>query len=94
MLLIQVTHPHRLWGWMKEIFVPNVYAGYWHNGEKEIQEVYFENKMSILVGVPRMRQVRITTSKSSFLLHLRHTLIFSLYPIKVLSPNSRLVAII
>ena len=73
---------------MKQIFVPNVYAGFWYNGEKEIHEVYFENKMSILVGVPRMRQVRIITSNSNLLLHIMLTLIVPLCPIKTLNPYS------
>lgn len=59
---------------MRQIFVPNVYAGVWYNGEKEMQEVYFENKMSILVGVPRMRQVRIKKSELlAFFLLSPHT---------------------
>lgn len=59
----QVTHPHRLWGWMGQYFLPNIYAGVWYNGEKEEEEVYIENKKSILLGMPRMRQVRVKKSK-------------------------------
>ena len=66
----QVTHPHRLWGWMGQYFLPKIYAGDWYNGEKEKEEVYIENKKSILLGMPRMRQIRVkkSTCRSFFFL--------------------------
>jgi len=48
---------------MGQYFLPNIYAGVWYNGEKEDEEVYIENKKSILLGMPRMRQVRVKKSK-------------------------------
>lgn len=48
---------------MGQYFLPNIYAGVWYNGEKEEEEVYIENKKSILLGMPRMRQVRVKKSK-------------------------------
>ena len=51
---------------MGQYFLPNIYAGVWYNGEKEEEEVYIENKKSILLGMPRMRQVRVKKSKLCF----------------------------
>lgn len=48
---------------MGQYFLPNIYAGVWYNGQKEEEEVYIENKKSILLGMPRMRQVRVKKSK-------------------------------
>lgn len=48
---------------MGQYFLPNLYAGVWYNGKKEEEEVYIENKKSILLGMPRMRQVRVKKSK-------------------------------
>ena len=64
-MCLQVTHPDRLWGWMSQFFVPNIYAGFWYNGQREEEEVYFGNKKSILLGMPRMRQLRVKTSESA-----------------------------
>ena len=50
---------------MGQYFLPNIYAGVWYNGEKEEEEVYINNKKSILLGMPRMRQVRVKKSKLS-----------------------------
>ena len=61
--LLQVTDTHRLWGWMRQEFLPNIYKQPWYNGIKENKDVYIENKMSILIGMPWMRQLRIKKSK-------------------------------
>ena len=62
-IIWQVTYPDRFWGWMEQYFIPNIYAGFWYNGAKEEEEVYIGNKKSILLGMPRLRQVRVKESK-------------------------------
>ena len=58
-VLSKATHPKMLRLWTEKFFVPSMYAGYWYNGLKETTEVYIGNKKSILVGMPRMRQLRV-----------------------------------
>lgn len=70
--LTQVTHPHRLWGWMGQYFLPKIYAGEWYNGKKEKEEVYIENKKSILLGMPRMRQLRVKKSRCILVVYFTH----------------------
>ena len=45
------------------MFLPNVFNQPWYNGRDEKDDVYVENKMSVLIGMPWMRQLRIKTSK-------------------------------
>ncbi|XP_022810198.1 uncharacterized protein LOC111347198 [Stylophora pistillata] len=58
-----VSDSQRLWGWLTEKFLPNVYNLNWYNGLKEQNDVYIANKMSILIGMPWMRQLRIRKSR-------------------------------
>lgn len=36
-----------------------VYAGKWYNGQRETTTEYIGNKRSILIGMPRLRQLRV-----------------------------------
>ena len=36
-----------------------IYANEWYNGEKAKKQEYINNKKSILLGMPRLRQLRI-----------------------------------
>lgn len=49
---------------MNEVFVGAIYASNWYNGQEEKVSEYIGNKRSILVGMPRLRQLRIMQSKS------------------------------
>ena len=62
LLLFQVTGRYKLWGWMRQEFLPNIYSHPWYNGRQE-KDVYVENKVSLLVGMPWMRQLRVKKSK-------------------------------
>lgn len=66
--LFQVTDSHRLWGWLRQEFLPNIYSQPWYNGRKDKKDVYIGNKMSILIGMPWMRQLRIKKSRISSVL--------------------------
>lgn len=48
---------------MRQKFLPNIYNKPWYNGLKEEDDVYIGSKMSILVGMPWMRQLRIKKGK-------------------------------
>ena len=62
LLSLQVTGRYKLWGWMRQEFLPNIYSHPWYNGRQE-KDVYVENKVSLLVGTPWMRQLRVKKSK-------------------------------
>lgn len=44
-------------------FVKDSYAGEWYNGKREETTEYIGNKISMLVGMPRLRQLRIREGK-------------------------------
>lgn len=48
---------------MRQEFLPNIYIQPWYNGLIEKKDVYIENKVSILIGMPWMRQLRIKKSR-------------------------------
>ena len=47
-------------------FIHESYAGEWYNGQQEQTPEYIGNKVSILIGMPRLRQLRIQEGKLSF----------------------------
>lgn len=53
---------------MNEVFVGAIFSGNWYNGQEEKVSEYIGNKHSILVGMPRLGQLRVMKSKffSSF----------------------------
>ncbi|KAL9954010.1 hypothetical protein ACROYT_G041497 [Oculina patagonica] len=55
----KIRNTVQLWKWLDDVFVPAVYAGEWYNGQKETKTEYIGNKRSILVGMPRLRQLRV-----------------------------------
>ena len=62
----QVTDRDKLWNWMREQFLPNIYNQPWYNGNSDAKDMYIANKKSILIGMPWMRQLRIRNSKRCF----------------------------
>ena len=44
--------------WLEGQFVSGIYAGEWYNKQK-VKEEYIGDKMSILLGMPRLRQLRV-----------------------------------
>ena len=41
-----------------------IYANEWYNGEKAKAQEYIYNKKSILLGMPRLRQLRVKKGKT------------------------------
>ena len=48
---------------MENIFLPTLFVDDWYNGQVERVPEYIGNKKSILVGMPRLRQLRVMKSK-------------------------------
>ena len=44
-------------------FIHDSYAGEWYNGQLEQTPEYIGNKASMLIGMPRLRQLRIQEGK-------------------------------
>lgn len=44
---------------MMNTFAPAIYTTNWYNGDEETNKVYISDKSSILIGMPRIRQLRI-----------------------------------
>lgn len=51
--------PRFFWSWLNGQFVDGIYAGEWYNKDRVKEQEYIGNKMSILLGVPRLRQLRV-----------------------------------
>ncbi|XP_044184816.1 polycystic kidney disease protein 1-like 2 [Acropora millepora] len=51
--------PRSYWKWLRWQFVNGVYANEWYNGKIATKQEYINNKKSILLGMPRLRQMRI-----------------------------------
>ncbi|KAK2571916.1 Polycystin-2 [Acropora cervicornis] len=53
--------PRSYWKWLRGQFVNGIYANEWYNGKIATKQDYINNKKSILLGMPRLRQIRIKT---------------------------------
>ncbi|XP_068717180.1 polycystin-1-like protein 2 [Montipora capricornis] len=51
--------PRFYWKWLKGQFVDGIYANEWYNGKNATKQEYINNKNSILLGMPRLRQLRV-----------------------------------
>ena len=70
LVLIQVKNNTMYWWWLQRVFIPGVFSGIWYNGQKENQKIYIGNKRSLLIGMARIRQLRVRSSKFFLLLLL------------------------
>lgn len=61
----QVGDTQGFWIWMANIFAPGIYATSWYNGDDQNNTAYISDKVSILVGIPRIRQLRIRQGECS-----------------------------
>ena len=52
------------WKWSRQILVPGLYNTTWYNGKPfDHEEGFISNRGSFLVGMPRLRQIRIRPGK-------------------------------
>ena len=56
---LQIRNVTQFWRWLNNTFVLRIFAGDWYNGQEEEFTEYIGNKRSLLVGMPRLRQLRI-----------------------------------
>ena len=58
MQIQQASDQDSLWMWARETLVPGLYATEWYNGKK-VKKGYIANMEDYLVGIPRVRLVRV-----------------------------------
>jgi hypothetical protein len=58
LLNLQIVDADSLWMWSRETLIPGLYGGEWYNGEK-IQKGFLANTEDYLVGIPRVRLLRV-----------------------------------
>ena len=56
---LQIRNVTQFWRWLNNTFALRIFAGDWYNGQEEEFAEYIGDKRSILVGMPRLRQLRI-----------------------------------
>jgi hypothetical protein len=54
----QISDVDSLWMWSRETLIPGLYSTEWYNGKK-IKEGWIANNEDYLVGVPRIRLLRV-----------------------------------
>ena len=59
MFYFQIRNVTHFWRWIKTSFISAIFTGDWYNYQEEEIEEYIDNKRSILVGMPRLRQLRV-----------------------------------
>lgn len=58
----QVSDTDSLWMWSRETLIPGLYATEWYNGKK-MNKGWLANMEIYLVGVPRVRTLRVEEGK-------------------------------
>lgn len=63
--ILQISDTDSLWMWTRETLIPGLYAKEWYNGKK-IEKGWLGNIEDYLVGVPRVRLLRVKEGKFRF----------------------------
>ena len=55
-----------LWKWVNGVLLPSFFNVTWYNGQPfEQKEGFISNKKNFLMGMPRLRQLRLKKGKNS-----------------------------
>ena len=64
---LQVDSKAAFWDWIEEEFIPGIYDTSWYNGRRFIApEGYISTREAFLVGMPRLKQVRVKGGEIKF----------------------------
>ena len=64
---LQVDSKAAFWEWIEEEFIPRIYDTSWYNGRRFIApEGYISTREAFLVGMPRLKQVRVKEGEIKF----------------------------
>ena len=62
----QVVDIPSLWKWVDNVLVPGLYDVTWYNGQPfQYKEGYISNKQTFMMGMPRIRQLRIKKGEAA-----------------------------
>lgn len=71
-ILLQVTKNAMFWDWVKQELLPSLYDTQWYNGEPfEYEEGYLSNREVFMVGMPRLRQLRLRPGNLSTIIDVQ-----------------------
>ena len=63
-----------LWNWTENDLLPSLYNTKWYNGEPfEYKEGFISDKQTFMLGMPRLRQLRVKKGEFDLYLNLKHT---------------------
>ena len=63
-----------LWNWTENDLLPSLYNTKWYNGQPfEYEEGFISDKQTFMLGMPRLRQLRVKKGEFDFYLNLEHT---------------------
>ncbi|XP_067023241.1 polycystin-1-like protein 2 [Acropora muricata] len=68
----KVSNDTKFWNWLVNVFLPGVFAGKWYNNQKENHAMYIGDKRSVLVGMPRARQLRVESKPCELLDYMKN----------------------
>ncbi|XP_068742451.1 polycystin-1-like protein 2 [Montipora capricornis] len=68
-----VLNDEKFWKWLEDIFLQGVFVGKWYNNQIENQTIYIGNKQSVLVGMPRARQLRVKRKPCDVLDYMKNS---------------------
>ena len=63
-----------LWNWTENDLLPNLYNTNWYNGQPfDYEEGFISDKQTFMLGMPRLRQLRVKKGEFDLYLNLKHT---------------------
>lgn len=66
-----MTDAISLWTWVDDILLPGLYDVQWYNGQPfKRKEGFISDKKTFMMGMPRLRQIRIKTSEILIILNV------------------------
>ncbi|XP_022787369.1 polycystic kidney disease protein 1-like 2 [Stylophora pistillata] len=68
-----VVNDNEFWSWLNDVLIPSVFVGKWYNGQEENQTMYIGDKHSLLIGMARVRQLRVKSIPCKVLDHMKTT---------------------
>ena len=73
-LVYQVESEDSLWNWTENDLLPSLYNTNWYNGQPfEYKEGFISDKQTFMLGMPRLRQLRVKKGEFGLYLNLKHT---------------------
>lgn len=61
----RVNSTATFWNWTREKLVPGLFLSEWYNGQQvDLEEGFISSGYPFLVGMPRLRQIRVQTGKT------------------------------